>query len=220
MKRIDLKDPNTQRSVLSFLGVGLLAYLFFFAPFVPGNYQARAKRLGELKSKYSALSSDLTKARQAVASLDRLEDESRKLHERWATVREQLPDQRELASLLRKITLAGSQAGVRFHLFKPEPPVASQFYTDNPVRVTVVGGYHQVATFLSEVAGLGRLVNSHDLTMTTYTQDSPDFTTQAMFVASAYTLGGSGPSSASKGAKATTAKGAKRDAHQTASVTP
>jgi type IV pilus assembly protein PilO len=206
--------------LLAFLGVGLLGYLFFLAPFVPGNYLARAKQVRQLKSKYADLNSDLTKARQAVGCLDRLEAESRKLHERWAVVREQLPDKRELAALLRKITLAGSQAGIRFHLFRPDAPVASQYYTDNPVRITVVGGYHQVATFLSEVAGLGRLVNSHDLSLTGCTQDNSDYTTQAQFVASAYTLGGAGPSSASKGSKQAAGKGATHDAKQIAKVTP
>lgn len=218
--KIDLKNPNQQRMLLAFLGVGLLGYLFFFAPFVPGNFQARARRVGQLKDKYADLSSDLTKARQAVGSLDRLEAESRKLHERWAVVREQLPDQRELAGLLRRITLAGSQAGVRFHLFRPDAPLPSQFYTDNPVHITVVGGYHQVATFLSEVAGLGRLVNSHDLTLTANNGEHSEYTTQAAFVASAYTLGGSGPSPASKGMKQTAAKGATSHAKQIAGVTP
>jgi Tfp pilus assembly protein PilO len=217
--KLDLKNPNQQRMLLAFLGVGLLGYMFFFAPFVPGNYLARARQVDQLKAKYADLSSDLTKARQAVTSLDRLELESRKLHERWAVVREQLPDQRELASLLRKITLAGSQAGVRFHLFRPDAPMASQFYTDNPVHITVVGGYHQVATFLSEVAGLGRLVNTHDLSLVAYGQDNSDYTTQAQFVASAYTLGGAGPSSASKGSKPAAGKGATHNAKQLANVT-
>jgi len=218
---VDLKNPNHQRMLLGFLGVALLGYLFFFAPFVPANYQAGSKRMGQLKRHYADLSSDLTKARQAVSSLGKLEAESRRLHERWTVVREQLPDQRELPSLLRRITLAGSQAGVHFHLFRPDAPSASQYYTDNPVHITVVGGYHQVATFLSEVAGMSRLVNTHDLMLTAYTQDNPEFTTKAEFVASAYTLGGSAPSGSSKGAKApATGKGAKHDAQQVAKVTP
>ncbi len=188
---IDLKNPNTQKSLLAFLGVGMLGYLFFLAPFVPANFSARARRLAELELRYEKLGADLTKARQAVASLDRLEGESRKLHERWEVVREQLPDQRELASLLRRITLSGSQAGVHFQLFRPDPAVSSQYYTDNPVKITVVGGYHQVGTFLSEIANLGRLVNSHSLELTTFRRAKDDeVTTMASFVASAYTLNG------------------------------
>ena len=173
--------------------MGLAAYLYFLAPFVPGNFQAHAKRQSELKLKYEALSSDLTKARQAVASLDRLEMESRRLHQQWASVREELPDRKELASLLRRVTLAGSQAGVHFQLFKPEAPSANDYYTDNPVRISVTGSYHQVGAFLSEIAGLPRLVNSHNVILASTTKENTDITTQANFVASAYTLGGTGP---------------------------
>jgi hypothetical protein len=77
---IDLKNPNHQRAVLSSLGLVAVAYLYFAASFVPGNYLAREHRLTQLKAKFQSLSSDLTKARQAAASLDRLEAESRKLH--------------------------------------------------------------------------------------------------------------------------------------------
>jgi len=217
--KIDLKNPNHQRALLCFLGVGLLAYLWYGAPFVPGNFQARAKRLTELRTKYEHLSSDLTKARQAVASLDRLESESRRLHDRWAVVREELPDRRELASLLRRITLSGSQSGVRFLLFQPDPPAPTQYYTDNPVKISVIGGYHQVATFLSEIADLSRLVNSHDLNLTSYSsKDGDDITSQAQFTASAYTLGGTAPASASRGAR--NAKGAASNGQSLAKVAP
>src|SRR5439155_24965378 len=134
---LDLKNPNHQRCLLSFLALAGVTYLFFFAGFVPGNFSARARRLAELKDKYERLTGDLSKARQAVASLDRLEIEARKLHERWETVREELPDRKELASLLRRVTLSGSQAGIHFELFKPDAPVANQYYTDNPVQVKV-----------------------------------------------------------------------------------
>jgi type IV pilus assembly protein PilO len=226
--KIDLKNPNHQRALLSFLGVALVAYLYYFAPFVPANYQARAKRLTELKDKYERLSSDLTKARQAVASLDRLEAQSKKLHERWAIVREELPDQREVPSLLRRITLAGSQAGVHFLLFKPDAPAPNEYYTDNPVQISVVGGYHQVATFLSEVAGLSRLVNSHNLNLTNVapatnnkTANNEDQTTQASVIASAYTLGGNEPKNSSKAAPSKGSKGASPNANQSlAKVAP
>lgn len=223
--KLDLKNPNHQRALLSFLGVGMLGYLFFLAPFVPANFQARGKRLGELKGKYEKLSSDLTKARQAVASLDRLEVESKKLHERWALVREELPDQKEVPSLLRRITLAGSQAGIHFQLFRPKPSVTTEYYTDNPVQITVIGGYHQIGTFLSEIAGLSRLVNSHHVDLNTFavsghSRSSDEVTTQASFTASAYTLGGSEPKNSSKAAP-NAAKGARPNAKQSlAKVAP
>jgi type IV pilus assembly protein PilO len=99
-----------------------------------------------------------------------------------------------MAWLLRTITLLGTQAGVEFTLFRPLPPRPVQYHTENPIEITVVGGYHQIGAFLGEIANLDRIISVSELEIKTSKEKDPDQPAEASFVATTYTLGGTGVS--------------------------
>jgi type IV pilus assembly protein PilO len=123
-----------------------------------------------------------------VNRLPELKREFALLNQRWAVAQELLPTQKEVASLLRKVTIAGQESGVKFLLFKPSEPHPTPDFTENPVQISVTGGYHRAGTFLSEIAELSRLVNISQLKVKTFDKGDLDDTVQAEFIATAYTL--------------------------------
>jgi type IV pilus assembly protein PilO len=185
---LDLKDPKTQRMVLIGLGTAALVYLYVFADFVPFNYRARSKEIGTLRAEYTQKANELSKAQQLVNRLPELKREFALLNQRWAVAQELLPTQKEVASLLRKVTLAGQESGIKFVLFKPGAPTPQAYFTENPVQVTVTGGFHHTGTFFSEIAELSRLVNVSQLKLHGFDKGDVDETVQADFIATAYTL--------------------------------
>ncbi len=185
---MDLKDPKTQKIALIAAGIAALVYFYVFADYVPFNYRARAKQIAELKASYTLKMNELTKAQQLVNRLPELKREFALLNQRWAVAQELLPTQKEVASLLRKVTIAGQEAGVKFVLFKPGQPNPTADFTENPVQISVTGGYHRAGTFLSEIAEMSRLVNVSQLKVKTFDKGDLDDTVQADFVATAYTL--------------------------------
>jgi type IV pilus assembly protein PilO len=185
---MDLKDPKTQKILIVAVLMAAVIYFYFFGPFLPFGFRAQAAKYGELRQHYDRLTSDLSKARQMVGDLPRLEREYEELHASWLLAKELLPEEKEVAVLLSKVTMAGQQSGVTFALFKPNPPVDRDFYVEHPVEVSVIGGFHEVAAFLSEIANLSRIVNVSGLKLASYTKGEPDQVVQATFIASAYTL--------------------------------
>ncbi len=185
---MDLKDPKTQKMLLIGAGIAALVYFYVFADYVPFNYRARAKQIAELKGTYTQKMNELTKAQQLVNRLPELKKEFALLNQRWAVAQELLPTQKEVASLLRKVTIAGQESGVKFVLFKPSEPHPTADFTENPVQISVTGGYHRAGTFLSEIAELSRLVNVSQLKVKSFDKGDLDDTVQADFVATAYTL--------------------------------
>ena len=183
-----LKDPKTQKLVLIGLGTAALVYLYVFADFVPFNYKARSREISTLKAEYTQKANELSKAQQLVNRLPELKREFALLNQRWAIAQELLPTQKEVASLLRKVTLAGQEAGVKFVLFKPGEPKAQTYFTENPVQVTVTGGFHRAGTFFGEIAELSRLVNVSQLKFKGFDKGDADDTVTADFIATAYTL--------------------------------
>ena len=194
---MDFKDPRTQKILLVGAGVLGILYLYFFSTFLPFGHRAVAAERAELEQQYRQLSSDLSKARQTLNNLAEIERQYEVLNRRWDVAANLLPEEREVAELLRKVTLVGQQSGVEFLLFKPLTPVPGEVYNENPVDVKVVGGYHQVGAFLAEVANLDRIVNVSNLKLTANDDEkSPSAqTVEAQLTATAYTLNMSRPAS-------------------------
>lgn len=185
---MDFKDPRAQKAVLSGIVVAGLGYLYFFATFVPFGYRAMSAEKKELQGQYEQLSSDLNKARQTLSSMARVEREFEALQVRYEAARLLLPEEKEVANLLRMVSLVGQQSGVQFELFKPMPQIVQGYYIENPVEVKVVGGYHEVGAFLADVANLSRIVKVSNLNLGGLEGSETSETVMATFTASAYTL--------------------------------
>ena len=185
---LDLKSPVQQKIILSaLLAVGALS-VFFFTHFLPFNFPNQAERIDGLKAEYEKKSTELARARATVADLPRFEAEYEQLHQRWSLAAELLPTDRQVAALLRKITLAAQQTGVRFVTFRPSGPKNEQYYTEMPLQITVNGGYHQIGSFLAELANLRRIITVSNLKLKAGSGTDPLLTTAVDFTASAYSL--------------------------------
>ena len=185
---MNIREPRNQKLILAGIGVAALGYLYFFSTFVPFGHRPLAAEHSQLEEQYKQLSSDLSKARQSINDLEEVERQYQVITTRWQVATQLLPEQREVANLLRKVTLVGQQAGVEFELFKPKPQIPGEIYTENPVEVRVVGGYHQVGSFLAEVANLDRIVNVTGMSLKSREEGTKAQTVEAAFLATAYTL--------------------------------
>jgi type IV pilus assembly protein PilO len=212
MANLDLKNQAVLKIVLAVLLGGGMLGVFFFTHFLPFSFPVQREKLATLKGDYEKKSTELARARAAVADLPRFEAEYELLHQRWATASELLPTDRQLAVLLRKISLAGQQTGVSFVMFKPGAVRAESYYTELPVEISVYGGYHHVGSFLAELANMRRIVTVSNLRLATNTKGDALQTTTASVTASAYSLNTTAAAPAKPApAATTTGKGAGDD---------
>jgi len=185
---MNIREPRNQKLIMAGIGVAALGYLYFFSTFLPFGHHKLAGERNQLEEEYKQLSADLSKARQSLNNLDEVERQYQVITTRWEVATHLLPEQREVANLLRKVTLVGQQAGVEFELFKPKPQIPGEIYTENPVQVKVVGGYHEIGSFLAEVANLDRIVNVTGMNLKDLDDGTKTQTVEAEFQATAYTL--------------------------------
>ena len=75
---------------------------------------------------------------------------------------ELLPTDRQLPALLRKITLAAQQTGVEFVIFRPSGAQGRAVLHGAADQISVYGDYHQVGSFLAELANMRRIVTVSD----------------------------------------------------------
>ncbi|KFE56067.1 type 4a pilus biogenesis protein PilO [Pseudomonas syringae] len=102
-----------------------------------------------------------TKAFQA-ANLEPYKVQMTEMENTFGALLRQLPSDTEVPGLLEDITRTGLGSGLDFEEIKLLPEAAQQFYIELPIQITVVGAYHDLATFVSGVASLPRIVTLHD----------------------------------------------------------
>ncbi|HEY2956220.1 MAG TPA: type 4a pilus biogenesis protein PilO [Candidatus Eisenbacteria bacterium] len=188
MASVDLRSPVVQKIIISAALVLAALAVFFFSHLLPFNYPNQRERIAVLKAEYEKKSTELARARATVADLPRFEAEYEQLHQRWSLAAELLPTDRQVAALLRKITLAAQQTGVQFVTFRPSGPRNEQYYTEMPLQISVSGGYHQIGSFLAELANLRRIITVANVKLKVNGGNDPLITTSADFTASAYSL--------------------------------
>ncbi len=181
-------NPAAHRMGLTALLAGGLGGVFFFTHFLPFSYPVQQGKVQALRADFERKSTDLARARTTVADLPRFEAEYHQLHDQWALAAELLPTDRDLPALLRKITLAGEQTGVTFVMFRPMSPKSETYYSEMPFQIAVQGGYHQVGSFLAELANLRRIVTVSSVRLKSSNAADGAITTAAEFSASAYSL--------------------------------
>lgn len=188
---MDLQDPKVQRLLVSVLLSGVVLFGFFGMSYLPFSYPARNAKIQTMQNEYEKVSRDLERARLTVGNMEKVEREFKILHDQWMVAQNLLPDENEMSDLLRKITAAGTQSGLKWVSFTPQASIARGFYKENPVNVRLEGGYHQVGSFLSSVANLSRIVNVRQLTLEgvdAKQQPESDFTVSASMQIVAYTI--------------------------------
>lgn len=124
-------------------------------------YLPKQRRIGTLEADLAQINSELTIYQTKVKKLDTLLKENERLMHLLEEQRQQLPEEQEVANLLKQVTDLGTQAGLVFRLWRPGAavPAESGLYQELPVQVEVTGSYHQVGVFFEQVAGLSRIVN-------------------------------------------------------------
>ncbi len=60
----------------------------------------------------------------------------------------------------------GLAAGLQEKLFQPSAEQNKGFYAELPIKIRLVGSYHQFGTFVSGIAALPRIVTLHDIQIT------------------------------------------------------
>jgi type IV pilus assembly protein PilO len=132
----------------------LLGGLFFYFIFMP-----KTERINELRKNYEDLEGNLSRARAAAKDYDKFQRKYQEAQGEFMLARQHLPDKKEIPSLLESISKSGTRSGLEFLLFQPEKDVSRDFYVEIPVKIQVMGGYHNVAMFFDQVARLPRIVN-------------------------------------------------------------
>jgi type IV pilus assembly protein PilO len=153
-----LKLPTGRKITLLVLLLILEGAGLFYGLILP-----RIKESSELQTKLEELQKQIVENRRIANNLPRYQSEYQQLKRDLDNALTELPNQKEIPSLLTSISNVGKGAGLDFLLFRPKPEVPKDFYAEVPVDVAVYGTFYNVADFFVAVGKLPRIVNINNV---------------------------------------------------------
>jgi type IV pilus assembly protein PilO len=100
-----------------------------------------------------------------VANLEAYRLQMIEMEKSFGALLKQLPADTEVPGLLEDITNTGLGSGLDFKSIKLKPEASKEFYIELPMEIEVMGTYHDMASFVSGVASLPRIVTLHNFTI-------------------------------------------------------
>ena len=163
LQSLDPRDPGRWPLPVRAGAVGLcfvvltmlLIYLFVWDEQRP-ELQRREDQELSLREEFK------TKHAKAV-NLDLYKQQLKDIERSFGALLRQLPGKTEVPSLLVDISQTGLGAGLQEKLFQPQPEQKKDFYAELPIKLRVVGDYHEFGEFISGIAALPRIVTIHDI---------------------------------------------------------
>jgi type IV pilus assembly protein PilO len=175
--------PAYQKVVLAAIPVIALLAAFVWFIYMPKNAEIAA-----LEQQIAQINNDINVNQAKARRLEELKRENAELAKQLALLKEQLPPESEVATLLKQVSDLGIKTGLDFKLWKPSDrrPGSSGLYTEIPVEVEVAGNYHAVAAFFDRIGKLPRIVNVSGLKMGGGKLDKDRLMIQTTFRATAF----------------------------------
>jgi len=142
--------------------VQLLCMLLLFGLLLTGGYfyvwadQLQALDAGQAKEE-QLKQQFLDKKKQAV-NLEAYRQQLLEIQQAFGAMLKQLPNKAEMETLLTEINQAGVGRGLLFELFRPGAEIKTSEFVEQPIDIRISGNYHDLASFVSDVAQLSRIV--------------------------------------------------------------
>ena len=97
-----------------------------------------------------------------VSHLEGYRKQQKEMEDSFEAILRQLPGDTEIPGLIEDITLVGLKNGLSFQSIDLKAEVKHEFYVEKPIQISVTGSYHDLGSFVSDVADLSRIVTLHD----------------------------------------------------------
>jgi len=128
---------------------------------------SRQEQLKTLEGTEVTLKTTLQEKQGRAANLEPLKLQLVQMEQMLKQMLRQLPSKNEMPDLIVDISQTALATGINNELFEPMAETKKEFYAEKPIKLRMVGNYHQFGAFVSGVASLPRVVimTMHDISL-------------------------------------------------------
>jgi type IV pilus assembly protein PilO len=130
-------------------------------------YQDKAEQIASLEAHVASLDSlnERVKAEVKKGSVEKLKKEAKLYESDLVMLRQLVPSTNEVPALLEQVSTAARRAGLELSDVMPEGVQPGDQFDTYKYKIGVVGGFHAVAEFITNVGSLQRIVAPMNLTL-------------------------------------------------------
>ncbi len=165
--------------VLALAGVGVF-YYFYVMP-ADADMATRQQRLDGLKV-------EIAKAQSTANQLNQFRQQVAELEGRLESLKAVLPEQKDVADLLRRIQTLATQSNLAIRAFKPAPSVTKDLHAEWPIALQLDGTYHNLGMFFDRVSKFSRIINVSNISIRAKDKPEPTSTITVDCVATTFVL--------------------------------
>jgi type IV pilus assembly protein PilO len=156
------------------LSVFITLFVIIIAAGIYFDTQKQLKVVERHERKEVELKSEFKVKADQAAKLELYKEQLAEMEASFGALLRQLPETTEVESLLVDVSQTGLAAGLEVKKFKPSAEEKKGFYAELPITLEVSGSYHQLATFISGIAALPRIVTISELKLEPFDKEEQD----------------------------------------------
>jgi len=177
--------PAPVKMVLAVIPAAVIALVVIFLLILPKYREIRG-----LEQKISAQENDIARDQAKAAKLPELTLENERLRTRLSELKLQLPEEKEVSTLLKQVSDLCLASELKIGLWKPEQRKthSSGIVYEIPVKVELTGNYHSLGYFFSSLTKLNRIVNISDIKISEPKSDKEHALEKISFTATTFSV--------------------------------
>jgi type IV pilus assembly protein PilO len=170
--------------------LGVVAALGCAGAFVFWNFYARDVQVGieASRTRLATLQAELDRGAVIARRLPQFRQEVAGLEAQLDRLRTVLPEEKDVADLLRRIQAMATESRLVIRGFTPQAVATKQLYAEWPIGLQVEGTYHNVGGFLERISKFPRIINVTAIKIRTKDQPNANSTVSVDCTATTFVM--------------------------------
>ena len=110
------------------------------------------------------------------------------LEQRLESLKAVLPEQKDVADILRRVQGLATQSNLTIRQFTPQAPKQEALYASLPFKLRTEGTYHDLGLFFDRISKFHRIINVSEIVIKAKPDAGPNATIEAECIATTFVL--------------------------------
>jgi type IV pilus assembly protein PilO len=164
---------------LAAIGVGVFWY--FYADPMRADIQSRRSALKKVQG-------EISRGLKTARRLPEFRKDVGTLEAQLAGLRTQLPEEQDVADLLRRVQGMATESNLTIRGFSPQAVTRKDLHAEWPIGLQIEGTYHDLGAFLDRVSKFPRIINVGNIKIASREDQTAGATVTAECTATAFVL--------------------------------
>ena len=140
------------------------------------------------QSRLTAMRADIAKGQATAKQLPQFQSQVTELENRLENLRQVLPEEKDVADILRRIQSLATKSNLAIQRFQPGKVVQQKLYAEIPYRLQAEGTYHNLGAFFDQISKFPRIINVGEISIKSKQPPEQNRTIVAECVATTFVL--------------------------------